>query len=238
MKVLEIQAASKSYGKRRVLKDIHFSIDEPSIVALVGPNGSGKTTLLNAICHLIRLDRGEISVFGINHRSQEIFRKCSYLQDQRVLYTYLSGRDHLEFIARCHRLSPEKIEAVIDRLGIRSYIDRRVKVYSLGMKQHLLIAMAILPAPSLILMDEPLNGLDPSSTRKVRDIFLEEYRRGTSIFIASHILSEVDRLTQHIVFMKEGQLLEPKQELQHLSAQEQYEAYFMSHDGAEEVERQ
>ena len=205
--ILAVQEIHKSYGKQRVLNNISFTIEEPQIVALVGPNGSGKSTLLNIITNLVEADEGQVTILNESNQNTQIFKNVSYMQDNSVLYDYLTGYDHLQFIANVQGLSKEQIIKTAERVGMDSYLNKRVGKYSLGMKQHLLLTMAILNEPELLILDEPLNGLDPTSAIRVRNLLVELYEEGTTILLSSHNLSEIDRVTSNILFLKDGQLI-------------------------------
>lgn len=205
--ILAVQEIHKSYGKQRVLNNISFTIEEPQIVALVGPNGSGKSTLLNIITNLVEADEGQVTILNESNQNTQIFKNVSYMQDNSVLYDYLTGYDHLQFIANVQGLSKAQIIKTAERVGMDSYLNKRVGKYSLGMKQHLLLTMAILNEPELLILDEPLNGLDPTSAIRVRNLLVELYEEGTTILLSSHNLSEIDRVTSNILFLKDGQLI-------------------------------
>lgn len=204
--IISIKNLKKSYGENQVLKNISFDLENPTILGLVGPNGAGKSTLINCIGNLISYD-GEIEVFGISNKNPDVFKNMTILKDNRVLYPYLTGLDHLEFIRNSHKLSKDRLSYIIDFLNIRSYIDKKVSSYSLGMKQHLLLAMAIMPDTDLIIMDEPLNGLDPTSILKTREIITELFKNGKTVIISSHSLLEIDQVTSDILFIKDGCLI-------------------------------
>lgn len=208
MSILKIVNLKKNFGKYEVLRDINLTIDEPGIYALIGPNGSGKTTLFNTISNLLKPTSGEIEVVGKNNTDSTIFYEVSFLKDNRVLYEYLSGYDHLEFIRSAQKLPKERVDKVVEKMKISSYVKKRVGNYSLGMKQSLLIAMAILNNPKLMILDEPLNGLDPSAIIKVRKLFKELSENGCAILISSHTLSEIDILTNKIMFLKNGEIIQ------------------------------
>lgn len=205
--ILSVKNIEKSYGKDKVLKGISFDVEKPQILALVGPNGSGKSTLLNVITNLLSADVGEVAILGKSNKDPQIFREISFMQDNSVLYDYLTGYDHLQFIADVQRLPKEQILKTADRIGITSYMNKKVGKYSLGMKQHLLLAMAVVNKPKLLILDEPLNGLDPTSAIKVRNLLLEIYKEGTAIILSSHNLAEIDRVTSQILFLKNGNLI-------------------------------
>lgn len=230
MSILKIQNLTKSYGNHQVLKGIDLEITEPGIYALVGPNGAGKSTLFNTIANLISPTSGTIELVGKSNKDTNIFYETSFLKDNRVLYDYLSGYDHLYFIQSAQKLPKERVKEVVDLLGIESYMNKRTGDYSLGMKQHLLIAMAMLNKPKLMILDEPLNGLDPTAIIKVRKLFKDLEKDGTTILIASHTLSEIDRLTNKIMFLKDGTILFEDKKQQDKTAEERYMDIFMKEE--------
>lgn len=204
--IIQVEAVSKRFGRQSILEDVSFTIEEPGVVALVGPNGSGKSTLLNCMVNLLNVDSGEIRLLGTDPRDVTVFNQVSYLKDNTVLYPYLTGWDHLAYAAKAYGLGKSRIKKVIQRIGIDSYIHKKVGQYSLGMKQHLLLALAILNNPQLIIMDEPLTGLDPSSILKVRQLLKDLAADGTTILMSSHTLSEIDEVTNRILFLYNKQI--------------------------------
>lgn len=205
--ILTLESITKHYGSQTILFDIDFQVTEAQIIALVAPNGTGKTTLLNVIANIEKADEGFVTVLGKDNSDHMIFHEMSYLQDNTVLYGHLTGYDHLVFVANEHRLSKEKLNALIDKIGIRHYLKKRISQYSLGMKQHLLLAIALVNQPKLLLLDEPLNGLDPDSVILVRQILTELKESGTTVILSSHNLVEIERLADTIYFLVEEGLL-------------------------------
>lgn len=205
--ILVVEDIKKSYGKQEVLKGISFEMEEPKILALVGPNGAGKSTLLNIITNILTPDSGEVKILGISNKNPEIYNDISFMQDNSILYDYLTGYDHLQFMAEVRLISKEQVLRTAERIGITSYMHKKVAKYSLGMKQHLLLAMAVLNKPTLLILDEPLNGLDPSNAIKVRELLQDLHRSGTGILLSSHNLAEIDRLTSNILFIKDGNII-------------------------------
>ncbi len=205
--ILQIKNICKSFGHQQVLADIDLVIDKPEIIALVAPNGSGKTTLLNLIADIEVPDEGEITVLGRPNVDYQIFYDMSYLQDPSILYQHLTGWDHMEFIRREHKKTKEEMLTLVEELGMTHYMDKKVKNYSLGMKQHLLLGIALMNNPKLLLMDEPLNGLDPCSVEQVRTILERLHQQGVTIILSSHNLEEIEKVTDSILFLHEGQLV-------------------------------
>lgn len=208
MKRLEVQDIHKRYGKQQVLRGITFSLHEPGITALVGPNGVGKTTLLNIIANVLAPDSGTVRVFDKSNRDVSIFHGFSYVMDNRVLYDFLTGYDHLKYVADTRRLTKENLKRAIGLLEVGPFLGKKVSEYSLGMKQQLLFTMAAANRPKLLLLDEPFNGLDPSTIIRVRKRLQDFCEEGMTVLLSSHNLSEVDLMTSRILFLKDGQLLQ------------------------------
>ncbi|KAA0547411.1 ABC transporter ATP-binding protein [Bacillus sp. BGMRC 2118] len=206
--IISVRNIHKSFGKINILKGVSFYIEVPQIVGLVGPNGSGKSTLLNIITNLLDSDKGEVTILNRSSKDPNIFKEVAFMQDNSVLYEYLTGYDHLQFIGDIHGIDQSAISSVAKRVGMESYLNKKVDKYSLGMKQHLLLAMALLIQPKLLIMDEPLNGLDPTSAIRVRKILVEEYKKGTTILLSSHNLSELDKVASKIIFLNRGEIIE------------------------------
>lgn len=205
--IVEVKNLNKSYGKHKVLNDLSFKIEKPQVLALIGPNGSGKSTLMNCMMNLISFDSGEIEILGKSNKDYEIFREVSFLKDNRILYPYLTGFDHLKYICDIQKIPQERIDQVIELADIGSFYKKIVSSYSLGMKQRLLLAMALCNNPKLILMDEPLNGLDTDSIFKFRDLIKNLGENNTTILISSHSLNELDYITNDILFLKDGSVI-------------------------------
>ncbi len=221
--ILSVNQIHKSYRKEKVLTGLSFEIENPQIVALVGPNGSGKSTLLNIITNLVTADEGAITILGKSNKDPSIFRDVSFMQDNSVLYDYLTGYDHLQFIGDVQGIKRKQLMEAAKRVGIDGYLNKKVAYYSLGMKQHLLLTLAIANQPKLLILDEPLNGLDPTSAIKVRELLLQLEEQGTAILLSSHNLAEIDRVTSHVLFLKDGVLI--NEELS-ISAEERYKKIF------------
>ena len=186
MSILKIENVTKNYGRHEVLKGVNLLLDKPGIVALVGPNGAGKSTLFNIISNLLKPTAGTIEVLGKKNTDPSIFLEASFLKDNRVLYEYLTGLDHLDFIRIAQKLPKSRVDEVIAKMNIQTYVKKKVGTYSLGMKQHLLIAMALLNKPKLLILDEPLNGLDPTSVILVRRLLKSLAAEGSVVLISSH----------------------------------------------------
>ena len=208
MAIFEVHDLSKSYKSHQVLDKISLTIDSPGIWALVGPNGVGKTTFLNVVTNILPATSGTVELMGKSNKDPSVFKEVAFLQDNTVLFDYLTGYDHLKYICDVQKIHKKRIKEVTEYVGMESYLKKTVGNYSLGMKQHLLLAMSLINEPKLLLLDEPLNGLDPTSAILMRGILLELAEKGTTILLSSHNLAEIDRVTKQILFLKDGKLTE------------------------------
>ena len=204
--VLQVNELIKKYKNKTVLQNISFFINAGEIIGLVGPNGAGKTTLMRSILALEDIENGKITVKDIPNTQPDFFKYVSFLPSDNYLYMHLTGYDHLSFVANIYNLGQKEINEVIDLIGMRSYVNQPVKSYSYGMRQHLFIALSILTKPLIILMDEPFNGLDPTSIIELKQLIRTLHSQGISIFISTHNLDILEDLTNTIWFIKDGEL--------------------------------
>lgn len=206
--MLQVEKLTKRYGKRPVLQAVTFELAAGEVIGLVGPNGAGKSTLMRSILALEEVDEGTVFVQEVSNQSPEFFRYVSFLPSDNYLYMHLSGYDHLAFVANVYGLDKGAIEEVIDSIGIRSYVNDAVKTYSYGMRQHLLIALSIMTKPFVILMDEPFNGLDPTSIIELKQLIRDLSTQEIGILVSTHNLDILEDMTKTIWFIKEGELIQ------------------------------
>lgn len=199
--ILDINGLSFGWRKQPVFNQANLQLREPGLYGLVAPNGSGKSTLLNLITNLLKPQSGTIKIMDAPNSTRQVFEQVAFLQDNSVLYPYLTGREHLIFVAQMHQLPIQAIQPVADELEMTDYLDRKTQKYSLGMKQRLLLAMALLVKRPLMLLDEPLNGLDPTSLQIVREALISTKEAGQTALISSHNLDELMRVTNDIFFI-------------------------------------
>lgn len=207
MNVLEVKGVKKKLGKREIIKDLNLSVEEGEIFGFLGPNGAGKTTTIRMLVGLIAPNSGEISICGHNVQKdkEEALRNVGAVVENPELYKYLSGRENLMQIARIRGVSKVEVEELIDIVGLKDRISDKVRKYSLGMKQRLGLAAALIGNPKLLILDEPTNGLDPTGILDFRDIVKKAAKeKGISVFISSHILSEVQNLCDRVAFINNG----------------------------------
>jgi ABC-2 type transport system ATP-binding protein len=210
-KVLELKGVFKKRGKVQVLKDIAFSINAGEICGLVGKNGAGKTTLIKIITSMLFPDEGEIIIEGkdLKTEREKALKNIGAIVEKPEFYGYMTGRQNLNYIAgMMESVTKDKIEDVIKYSKLGSKIDKKVKTYSLGMKQRLGLAQALMGRISLLILDEPTNGLDPIGVVELKNtikILAEE--KGVSVLISSHILSEIESICTKVVFIDEGKIV-------------------------------
>ena len=207
LSVLTVEKLTKKYGKKSILKNISFVVNEGDLIGLVGPNGAGKSTLMRSILALEEVESGAVAVKNISNKHPDFFKHISFLPSDNYLYMQLTGYDHLSFVANIYQVDKSEIDQVIELIGIQTYVNNPVKSYSYGMRQHLLIALSILTKPLLILMDEPFNGLDPTSTIELKQLIRTLHAQGVSIIVSTHNLDILEDLTQTIWFIKDGELV-------------------------------
>lgn len=209
-KILEIKDLKKSYKNRLVLDLDSLVIEEKSIFGLIGKNGAGKSTLMKLILGLVKKDQGTIKVFGcqLNSKNQkDINKNLGALIENPSFYDHLSAYENLEIICQLKGIKNDDISKTLDLVGLKNIGKKRLREYSLGMKQRLGIAMALIGNPKLLILDEPINGLDPQGIEEMRNLFKNIVKNtSTSILISSHILDEIEKISTHIGILKEGKL--------------------------------
>ena len=210
MKVLEVKNIDKFFGKKQILNDISFDIEEGEILGFVGPNGSGKTTTIKIILGLQQATKGEVFINGNNIKNnyEAAIRKVGAIVESPDMYMYLSGLENLKLVANYYNISHDEIEKVVEFVGLKDRIKDKVSKYSLGMRQRLGIAQAILNKPNLLIVDEPTNGLDPSGIIEFRKMLKELAKKEKmSIFISSHNLAEIENICDKVLLLKEGKIV-------------------------------
>ena len=196
---------TKEFGNRRVVDSLDLAIPTGSVCGFVGPNGAGKTTTIRMLLGLIRPTSGDGQVLlGDLQDPATYLAGVGALIESPAFYPQLSGRDNLLVLARLGQLPSSTIDGVLERVGLADRAGDRFSRYSLGMKQRLGIAAALLPAPSLLILDEPANGLDPAGIVEMRSLIRSLADEGMTIFISSHLLSEIEHICDHVVMIRSG----------------------------------
>lgn len=207
---LELSNIWKRIGKKMILKNVAFVVEKGQIVGLLGPNGAGKTTLIRVIVSLMQLDQGNIMINGssLTKDFKSAIANVGAIVENPEFYNYLSGYDNLLQYARISRtpISNARIQEVVAAVHLEDKISQKVKTYSLGMRQRLGVAQALLHQPALLVLDEPMNGLDPLGMREFRDMLLELRDQGISVLISSHQLSDVEQLADQLVILQNGEV--------------------------------
>ncbi|WP_239404748.1 ATP-binding cassette domain-containing protein [Frankia sp. Cj3] len=202
------QGLTRQYGTRRSVDRINLHVPTGALSGFVGPNGAGKTTTLRMLLGLIRPTGGHSFVLGhpVGSPAGYLSRVGAMIEGP-TFHPGLTGRANLLLLARLRRLGPERVAETLDTVGLTSRADDRFSLYSLGMKQRLGIAAALLPDPELLILDEPTNGLDPAGIREIRSLLKDLAGARMTVFVSSHLLSEVEQICDHLVMIRTGRLL-------------------------------
>lgn len=212
--VLSVQNITKTYGERTAVDNVSFEIKEGEIYGLIGQNGAGKTTIIKIITGLSKATSGKVLVCGydVSKNFEKAIKNVGGIIENPELYTYMSGLDNLKYYASLYsNIDDNQIEKIVALVGMEARIRDKVKTYSLGMKQRVGIAQALLHNPKLLILDEPTNGLDPNGIKEMR-MFLKKLAHDNkiSILISSHILSEMELMCDRIGIIDNGKILENK----------------------------
>ena len=210
--MIQFETVTRNYGSKTAVSDLEMTISPGELFAFLGPNGAGKTTTIKMISGLLRPTAGKITVCGHDTvaASREAARNVGYVPDEPFLYDKLSGREFLEFVGRMHGLSghivDDRIERETNRFQLSGFLADLAESYSHGMKQRIVFAAALMHDPAVLLVDEPMVGLDPRSARLVKDLFREATAAGTTVFMSTHGLSLAEELADRIGIIDEGRL--------------------------------
>ena len=208
--VLRLENVCKSFGHRPVVKNVSFAVGEGEIFGFLGPNGAGKTTTIKMVLGLLAADSGTILVNGhdIENDFEAAMSGISGIVENQDMYGYLSGYDNLMIQARACGADPRRIDEVVTLVGMQMRIKEKFKSYSLGMKQRLGVAQALLHNPKIMILDEPTNGLDPAGIKEFRDLLRHlAHQRGLSVMVSSHILQEMQLMCDTVGIINNGELL-------------------------------
>lgn len=209
--MIELKNIGVNFSGRDILKEISITFQPGEIIGLVAPNGTGKSTLMNVIMNYLRPNSGKV-VFnnGLEYTSKKnevkIHQLVSMMPDQSDLYNHLSGRQHLKIYCSMWNSNPELIDSTIKALGMESYVNKKTGTYSLGMRQRLCFAMQIVSDTQIMLMDEVMNGLDPTQVEIISQVLVKKKAEGKTIIIASHLLENLEKYADRIFFVKNGSL--------------------------------
>lgn len=208
--ILKCENVCKSFGKKKVIDNVSFEVNKKDITAFIGPNGSGKTTLIKLILSLGKFDSGKIFIngFDIKKDYKKAIEKVGAIVENPDSYLSLTGRENLKLVANMHKnIKESDIDEIISLVGLESRIDDCVKKYSLGMRQRLGIAKALINKPSLLILDEPTNGLDPKGIYELKNLIVKLSQNDIGVLISSHNLTELETFCTKYCIIKKGKII-------------------------------
>lgn len=209
MAVIETTGLTKRYRKTLAVDEVSLKVEQGQIFGFLGPNGAGKTTTIGMLLGIITPTGGSFKLFGSESRRElhEARQRIGATLEYPNFYPYLSGQDNLRIVANVKGKGRKEVDRVLDVVGLAKRKKTAFKAFSLGMKQRLALAATMLGDPELIILDEPANGLDPEGMREIRGIIKDLADRGTTVFLSSHLLSEVERTCTHVAIIQNGQVI-------------------------------
>jgi len=202
--VLKILNLTKKYGLLTAVNNLSFDIEKGSIYGILGPNGSGKSTTLGIVLNVVNKTSGGFSWFGGELTTHQALKKVGAIIERPNFYPYMTAYQNLKLVCKIKGISYDNIEKTLETVGLIDRIDSKFSTFSLGMKQRLAIASALLNDPEILILDEPTNGLDPQGIHQIREIIKEIAQNGTTILLASHLLDEVEKVCTHVVVLRKG----------------------------------
>ena len=208
---LVVEDIQKNYGAVKAVRGLSFTVKAGEVVGIVGPNGAGKTTTIKMILGLLEPDKGTISLFDKSITDMEVRQRIGYMPETPSFYNHLTAREIMQFVGELFQLPKETIKQrtkdLLELVGLTKAADRPLRGYSKGMLQRICLAQALINEPDLLFLDEPMDGLDPIGRIRMKEILLEVKSRGASIVFNSHILSDVEAVSDRIMIMDQGKML-------------------------------
>ena len=205
--ILTITNLHKRFSKVHAVNNVSFEIEKGNVYGILGPNGSGKSTTLGIILNVVNKTSGSYSWFGGRLETHEALKKVGAIIERPNFYPYMSAYDNLRLVCKIKGAPVSKVDEKLALVGLLERKDSKFRNFSLGMKQRLAIASALLNDPEILILDEPTNGLDPQGIRQIRDIITLIASQGTTILLASHLLDEVEKVCSHVVVLRKGVIL-------------------------------
>lgn len=205
--ILQLKHLDKKYGHIHAVNDLSFSIEKGNVYGILGPNGSGKSTTLGIVLNVVNATSGSFSWFDGAINTHEALKKVGAIIERPNFYPYMSAKQNLQLVCKIKGLTEEKIDEKLEAVNLLQRKNSKFRTFSLGMKQRLAIASALLNDPEILILDEPTNGLDPQGIQEIRSIIIKIAAEGTTILLASHILDEVEKVCSHVVVLREGKKL-------------------------------
>ena len=205
--ILSVNKLTKKYGYLTAVKDLSFSIKKGNVYGILGPNGSGKSTTLGIVLNVVNSSEGEFSWFGGTLSTHKALKKVGAIIERPNFYPYMSAIQNLKLVCKIKEVGENKIEEKLELVGLLDRKNSTFRTFSLGMKQRLAIASALLNDPSILILDEPTNGLDPQGIHQIREIIKKIASQGTTSLLASHLLDEVEKVCSHVIVLQKGEKL-------------------------------
>ncbi|MEP2057714.1 MAG: ABC transporter ATP-binding protein [Maribacter litoralis] len=205
--ILSVNHLTKKFGYLTAVKDLSFTIEKGNVYGILGPNGSGKSTTLGIVLNVVNKTSGDFAWFGGGTSTHEALKKVGAIIERPNFYPYMTALQNLKLVCKIKEVSEDKIEEKLELVGLLDRKNSKFKTYSLGMKQRLAIASALLNDPEILILDEPTNGLDPQGIHQIREIIKTIAAKGTTILLASHLLDEVEKVCSHVVILRKGEKL-------------------------------
>jgi ABC-2 type transport system ATP-binding protein len=208
--VIEIEGLHKDYRRRRgttkAIAGLDLAVPEGGVFGFLGPNGSGKTTTIRCVLGLARPTKGSVRLLGrpVPDGLRDSIRHVGAIVESPALFPTMTGRDNLELLGAMDHIGPRRVEAVLEQVGLAERADDQVHKYSLGMRQRLALAAALLKDPALLILDEPANGLDPAGMRSVRELLRRLAKEGRTVFVSSHLLAEIQQTCDQVAILSRG----------------------------------
>ncbi len=202
--ILTITNLTKKFGYLTAVKDLSFTINKGNIYGILGPNGSGKSTTLGIVLNVVNKTLGDFHWFDGNTSTHEALKKVGAIIERPNFYPYMTASENLKLVCKIKGVDYSKIEEKLEIVGLLERKHSKFRTYSLGMKQRLAIASALLNDPEILILDEPTNGLDPQGIHQIREIIKQIAAKGTTILLASHLLDEVEKVCTHVVVLRKG----------------------------------
>ncbi len=205
--ILSIKNLNKKFGNLHAVKNVSFEIEKGNVYGILGPNGSGKSTTLGIVLNVVNKTSGDYAWFGGTVATHEALKKVGAIIERPNFYPYMSAKENLELVCKIKGIPYTKVQEKLELVGLWERKDSNFKTFSLGMKQRLAIASALLNDPEILILDEPTNGLDPQGIHQIRDLIRQIAQNGTTILLASHLLDEVEKVCSHVVVLRKGEIL-------------------------------
>jgi len=202
--ILQVRHLTKRFGRLTAVNDLSFDIEPGKVYGLLGPNGSGKSTTLGMILNVVNKTSGDFEWFGGKYTTSQALKKIGAIIERPNFYPYMTARQNLELVCKIKEISTETVDEKLALVGLEDRQHDKFKTYSLGMKQRLAIASALLNEPELLILDEPTNGLDPKGIHEIRSIITDIANTGKTIILASHLLDEVEKVCDHVIILQKG----------------------------------